>query len=132
MFSFRPKYALLALVFFVIEVLIAIYVHDSFVRPFVGDYLVVFLMYCFVRAFFNMHYLKAAIGVLLFSYLIETLQYFQFVQRVGLAKYKILAIVLGTSFEWFDMLAYTLGFITIILIEYRRGEALKFTPKKGI
>lgn len=132
MFTFRPKYALLAIVFFVFEVLIAIYVHDSFVRPFVGDYLVVFLVYYFVRAFFTMHYLKVAVAVLLFSYLIETLQYFQFVQRMGLAKYKILAIVMGTSFAWFDILAYTLGFITIILIEYRRGEALKFIPKQGI
>lgn len=132
MFIFRPKYALLAIALFIIEVLIAIYVHDSFVRPFVGDYLVVFLVYCFVRAFFNMHYLKAAVAVLLFSYLIETLQYFQFVERMGLAKYKILAIALGTSFEWFDILAYTLGFITIILIEYRRGEGVEFTPKQDI
>lgn len=132
MLTFRPKYALLAIALFIIEVLIAIYVHDSFVRPFVGDYLVVFLVYCFVRAFFNMHYLKAAVAVLLFSYLIETLQYFQFVQRMGLAKYKILAIALGTSFEWFDILAYTLGFITIILLEYRRGEGVKFTPKQDI
>lgn len=132
MLTFRPKYALLAIALFIIEILIAIYVHDSFVRPFVGDYLVVFLVYCFVRAFFNMHYLKAAVAVLLFSYLIETLQYFQFVQRMGLAKYKILAIVMGTSFEWFDILAYTLGFITIILIEYRRGEGVKFMPKQDI
>lgn len=132
MLTFRPKYALLAIALFIIEVLIAIYVHDSFVRPFVGDYLVVFLVYCFVRAFFNMHYLKAAVAVLLFSYLIETLQYFQFVQRMGLAKYKILAIALGTSFEWFDILAYTLGFLTIILLEYSRGEGVKFTPKQDI
>jgi len=132
MLTFRPKYALLAIVFFVVEVLIAIYVHDSFVRPFVGDYLVVFLMYCFVRACLTINYLKAAVGVLLFSYLIETLQYFQFVQRMGLVKYKILAIVMGTSFAWFDILAYTLAFITIILIEYRRVGAFKFIPKQGI
>lgn len=125
MITFRPRYGLLAIVFFVIEVLIAIYVHDSFVRPFVGDYLVVFLVYCFVFTFWNAHFLKAALAVLLFCYLIETLQYFHFVHYMGLEKYRVLAIALGNSFAWYDILAYTLGFLTILLVEQIPQEPMK-------
>ena len=32
-----------------IEVLIALFVHDAFVRPFIGDVLVVAVLYCLVR-----------------------------------------------------------------------------------
>ena len=130
MFTFRRGYALLALIFFIIEVLIALYVHDAFVRPILGDYLVLFLMYCFVFAFWNIHFMKASIAVLLFAYLIETLQYFHLVHYMGLEKYKVLVVVLGSSFSWYDMLAYTLGFLTIILIEYRRAGTIHLALKR--
>lgn len=120
MFTFRPKYGLLAIAFFITEVLIAMFVNDSFIRPFFGDYLVVFLMYCFAFTFWNTHFLKVATAVLLFSYLIETLQYFHFVHYMGWQKHKIIAIVLGTDFSWYDMIAYTLGFLTIVFLEHRR------------
>lgn len=123
MITFRPKYGFLAIVFFIVEVMIAIYVNDSFIRPFVGDYLVVFLVYCAVFTFWNTHFMKAAIAVLLFCYLIETLQYFHFVHYMGWEKYRIVAIALGTGFSWYDMIAYTLGFLTILLIEYWRMDS---------
>ena len=129
MFTFRPKYGLLAITFFIIEVLIALYVHDSFFRPFFGDYLVVFLVYCSVFTFWNTHFLKAAIAVLLFSYLIETLQYLHFVHYMGWEKYRIIAVVMGIDFSWYDMIAYTLGFLTILLTEYRR---VRFPQKQSI
>lgn len=129
MFTFRPKYGLLAIAFFMIEVLIALYVHDSFFRPIFGDYLVVFLVYCAIFTFWNTNFLTAAIATLLFAYLIETLQYFRFVHLMGWEKYKIVAVALGIGFAWVDMLAYTLGFLTILLVEYRR---VKFSQKQGI
>ena len=129
MFTFRSKYGLLALAFFIIEVLIALYVHDAFVRPFVGDYLVVFLMYCAVFTFWDTHFLNASVTVLMFSYLIETLQYLHFVRYMGWEKHRLIAVVLGTDFSWYDMIAYTLGFLTILIVEYRR---LGFSQKQSI
>ena len=40
---------ILFMIFLVIEVLIALYVHDDFVRPYLGDVLVVVVLYFFVR-----------------------------------------------------------------------------------
>ena len=47
----RIFYIISFLVIFCIEVLIALYVRDRFIRPYVGDMLVVVLVYSFVRIF---------------------------------------------------------------------------------
>ena len=47
----RIFYIISFLVIFCIEVLIALYVCDNFVRPYIGDVLVVVLVYSFVRIF---------------------------------------------------------------------------------
>ena len=117
MITFNGKFFLLALVLFIIEVLIALFIHDNFIRPYVGDFLVVILVYCGVRTFIKASPLKVAIGVLLFSFLIETLQYFNIVDRLGLANNAIARTVIGYGFDWFDILAYTLGVFAILFIE---------------
>jgi hypothetical protein len=117
MLTFNLRYFLLALLLFVIEVLIALYVHDAIIRPYIGDYLVVILMYCAVKSFIKAPALWIAIGVLLFSYTIELLQYFHIVDRLGLANNTIAKTVLGYGFEWWDLLAYTLGIITVLVFD---------------
>lgn len=117
MFTFDKKFFWLALTFFVTEVLIALFVHDAFIRPYVGDYLVVMLMYCAVRTVLKASPVKVAIGVLLFSYLIEVLQHFNIVSRLGLQNNTIAKTVIGYGFDWLDLLAYTLGVITILAFE---------------
>jgi hypothetical protein len=117
-FIINPRYLLFAIILFVVEVLIALYVRDSIVRPYIGDYLVVIMIYCFVKAFIKVSPLKAAIGVLLFSYMIEFLQYFNFLEAIGLEKNKVARIVLGHGFEWIDLIAYTLGIGTVLLVEW--------------
>lgn len=129
MFRFNSRFFGYTLVLFVIEVLIALYVHDNFVRPYVGDYLVVMLLYCGVRAFINASPLKIALAVLLFAYFIELLQYFHLVDRLGLAANTVARTVIGYGFEWLDLLAYTLGVISILLLEHFFGAGL-FKQKK--
>jgi len=117
MFKFNLKYFILTLLIFLIEVLIALFVHDSFIRPSVGDYLVVILIYCLVRSFYQSTVIRVAIGVLLFSYLIEIGQYFHLVKLLGLQHSRAARIIIGTSFAFSDIIAYTLGILTVIGIE---------------
>jgi hypothetical protein len=117
MFTFDKKYFFLTIILFVIEVVIAVFARDSFVRPYVGDYLVVILIYCAVKTVLNAPVWKVALGVLLFSFLIETLQYFHIVNRLGLEHNTIARIVIGYGFEWVDILAYTLGIVTVLVFE---------------
>ena len=115
MLTFNRKYFLFAFILFVIEVLIAIFIRDRFVRPYVSDFLVVILMYCALRTFINSSPFPVAIGVLIFSFAVEILQYFQIVDRLGLSENVIAKTVIGYGFQWWDMVAYTLG-IGLVLI----------------
>jgi hypothetical protein len=117
MLRFNKKYFLLASILFIIELLIALFVRDSFVRPYVGDYLVVILIYCAVRTILDAPIINVAIGVLLFAYAIEVLQYFQIINRLGLQNNIIAKTAIGYGFEWFDLVAYTLGILTILAWE---------------
>lgn len=117
---FSAFYFIWFVAFFVIEVLIALYVKDAFIRPYLGDTFVVILIYCFIRSFLNLRVWPTIICVLLFSYSVETMQYFNVVELLGLADYKLARIVIGTSFAWGDMLAYTAGAVIIAVVEYYR------------
>jgi hypothetical protein len=120
MFRFQKWYFLLALLLFLVEVFIALFINDKIIRPYVGDFLVVILMYCFFKSFLRVPVLKVALAVLLFSYALEALQHFNLVDRLGLGSFKLARVVLGSSFEWMDLLAYTLGIIVVIVVERLR------------
>ena len=113
----NPQYLILSLLLFLIEVLIALYVDDSFIRPYLGDFLVVILIYCFVKSFLNTPFWPTALGVLIFSYAVETLQYFNIVEKLGLQHSKVARIVIGSSFEWLDLVAYTGGIALVLVVE---------------
>ena len=117
MFQFNRNYFLLTVLLFLTEIAIAIYVHDYFIRPYFGDFLVVILLYCFVKSFIKVSVLIAASLVLVFSFAIEIAQYFNMVEKLGLQHSKIARVVLGNSFAWMDLLAYVLGILTVIGIE---------------
>ena len=116
-FIFRLKYLLLTIFLFLIELAIALFVQDRIIRPFVGDTLVVCLIYCFLRIFFQAESWKIALGVLLFAFTIEILQYFDYVKLLGLENNRILSVAMGRSFAWEDFIAYFGGFLLIILSE---------------
>ncbi|HEY4616994.1 MAG TPA: DUF2809 domain-containing protein [Flavobacterium sp.] len=125
MLVFNKKYFAIAVVIFMIEVAIALFVHDSFVRPYLGDVLVVILIYCFLKSFLKLTVLQAAAFVLLFSFTIEFLQYLNIVNALHLENSKIARTVIGTSFSWIDLLTYVIGLAIVIVAE-------KYSLKKEV
>ncbi|RYE30451.1 MAG: DUF2809 domain-containing protein [Sphingobacteriaceae bacterium] len=121
MLKFHLKYFSVALLLLIIEFLIGFFVHDALIRPYGGDFLVVILLYCIVKSFLNWEVYAAALAVLLFSYAVEILQYLHIVEILGLQNSKIACILIGTSFSWTDMLAYSLGILLVIAIEKLTG-----------
>jgi hypothetical protein len=118
--KFSPWYFLLTILLLLTEIFIGFYLHDAFVRPYVGDFLVVMLIYCFVKSFMGTPVIQTTIGVLLFSYIIEVLQYFHFVDVIGLGGFRLAVTLMGNYFAWADLFAYTLGIVTVILLEQIR------------
>jgi len=115
--KFNLKYFGFAVFLFLIETYIALFVNDAIIRPYVGDVLVVILIYCFVKSVLDVQVLPTVIGVLAFSFLIEFLQYLNFVDTLGLSKNRLANTVLGNSFAWEDVLCYFIGAILIIILE---------------
>lgn len=94
--------------------------HDDFIRPTFGDFLVVILMYCGLRIFIQANYHIVIIAVLLWSYIIEVSQYFHLIVHLGLQHSRPAQWLLGSGFAWGDMLAYTLAAAFLWIVEGRR------------
>lgn len=105
----RLKYAALFAVLFIIETLIAIFVHDDFVRPYIGDVLVVMLVCTFLRIFFPEKPKLLPAFATSFAVLIEILQYFDFVEVLGLENNPIISTALGRTFDIKDIICYIVG-----------------------
>ena len=110
-------YAICFVVILVVEIIIGIYVRDSLVRPYMGDALVVVLIYCFIRIFIPNGLSQLPLYVLAFACFIEILQYFQLVDVLGISN-RILRIALGSTFDLKDMVSYAGGYVFILLAEY--------------
>ncbi len=116
----RATHLAIALAIFVAEVLIAtVFSRVVFVRAFVGDFLVVMLVYHVVKGFTLVRPRPLAVGVFLFACLVEGVQYFHPVDRLGLRHGSVLAIVMGNSFSWEDVLMYFLGCLASWLLDSR-------------
>jgi hypothetical protein len=117
---------MLAVLLLATEVLIALYMHDTLIRPYGGDFLIVILLYCLVKSFVNLPVLLTAIWVLAYAYCVEISQYFHLLSLLGLQNSKLAKILLGTSFSFMDILAYTLGITLVIVVENLRISLKKF------
>ena len=115
--KFNRPYFVLAILLFGIEILIAKFAHDQIIRPYIGDLLVVILIYCFVKSFLDTPYLNTALAVLVFSYAVETLQYFHVINWLGLENSNFARIIIGTYFAWIDLIVYTIGIAIVISLE---------------
>ena len=124
MLTFNKNYFSIFILVLTIETLIALYVHDTFVRPYLGDVLVVILIYCFVKSFLKLQVITTALAVLIFAFTIELLQYLNIVEKLGLEKSKLARTVIGTSFSLIDLLTYVVGIIIVIVVEkyYRQPK----------
>ncbi|MDX1958821.1 MAG: DUF2809 domain-containing protein [Leptospiraceae bacterium] len=114
----RPIYLFLAAINFLVLVAIVLFFSKvSFIRGFLGDTLIVPFLYLLVRGFFTLEKKIVFISVLGFSYIIEILQGFQLVTLLRLEEYKLAKIILGSTFDPMDFLAYTIGGLTIFFAD---------------
>ena len=124
----RVAYFILTLIFLWIEVVIALYVRDDFIRPYVGDMLVVVVIYTFIRIFIPEKVRLLPLFVFLFAASVEVLQYYRIVEVLGVDDIPFLAVLIGTSFDVKDIVCYGIGcailgvyeiFLDVIHLYYR-------------
>lgn len=115
----KKTYLITTIILFIIEVLIAVYLKTGFIRHTFGDFLCAMLLYCFLKTFIEGHHFKIAISVLLIAFIIEFLQLTNYLELFNLQNNHLAKIILGSTFEFSDLVAYTLGIITVIIFEYK-------------
>ncbi len=120
------NYLILFIILLLLEFAIAYFHFNSFIRGFLGDVLVILLLYSFLKIFIKNNVLKTALSVLAFTYFVELLQFFKLAAKFDIQS-EILLTIIGSVFDFWDLVAYTLGFILILLIEkiFIKNEDLK-------
>lgn len=122
---FHLGYAVAAALVFVIEVLIALFVRDSFVRPYLGDVLAVVLVYLGLRAVTRLGVVGALTATLAIALAIELGQLFGLIDALGLRGNRLAHVVLGGSFDPKDLVCYAAGAVVIAVAESLRGRIAK-------
>lgn len=122
----RLPYLTATLVLLATEVFIGLFIHDGFVRPFIGDVLVVILIYTFIRIFIPEKVRLLPLFIFIFSVAVEILQLIRIVDILGLQDNAFMSTVIGTSFDIRDILCYFVGcaFCGVWeFIRYRKSKA---------
>lgn len=101
----------------IIEIIIGTFCR-GFVRAYIGDVLIIPLIYCFVRIFYTRDnkFLPLAVGGL--GILAEIIQYFDFCGIFGIDKSSLLGIIIGSHADIKDIICYTAGVIVIYIAEF--------------
>jgi len=105
------------IIVFIIEAIIAVFIHDNFIRPYLGDVLVVVLIYCFIKAFVRNETKLLPLYIFIFAVLVEVGQYFNLVTLLGLSEYKLARIIIGSTFDMKDIACYLVGCVGLFLYE---------------
>lgn len=114
------KYIVAFLVLLIIEIIIALYVNDAVVRPYIGDVLVVILMYAMIRGVIKKSIKFLPLYLFLVASTVEFAQYFRIVDMLHLQNNKVISTIIGTSFDIKDIVCYLIA--TEILIIWEKKE----------
>ncbi|MGG7058348.1 DUF2809 domain-containing protein [Clostridium nigeriense] len=113
------KYLIAFIILFLIEVGIALFINDRIIRPYIGDILVIILMYTFIKSFINKEIRFLSIYLFIFAAFVEVIQLFNILEIVGLHNNRILSIILGSTFDFKDILCYLIGSIILLIWDKR-------------
>ena len=104
----RLIYAAAAGVLFALEIFIALYVRDDFIRPYGGDILVTVLLCCLARVVVLNRIPYLPLAVFVFAAAVE------FAQALGVAAlipdgWTVVRVAVGSSFSVWDIVCYAVG-----------------------
>lgn len=116
----RILYAVATLLLLFIEVIIALYVHDDFIRPYVGDVLVVIVIYTFIRIIVPEKCKLLPLYIFILAAGVELLQLANIVEILGVEDNRFLKILIGSVFDIKDIVCYAVGCVILCIYEWMR------------
>ena len=129
----RLIYFIASIAFLIIEILIGLYAH-GWIRNYLGDVLVVILLYTLFRTVSpewpGKWYILPTV-ILVFSFGVEFLQLWGVCDRFGITN-RLLRIIIGTGFSLIDLLCYAVGILPRYVTEYiTQGRELLRDTQNG-
>ena len=121
----RLIYGLISLLLLGAEVLIGLF-GQGWVRIYLGDILVVILLYTIVRTIIPNKKAPWFIipgVILIFAFAVEFLQLWGFCDRFGITN-ELLRIIIGTGFSTIDLICYLIGIIPCFIAEFVLNKKL--------
>lgn len=99
-----------------VEVCIGVFYFNYFIRAYIGDVIIVLVLYCLFRSFVPKKFSSygIAVGILVFSFAVEFLQKAHIADLLGVEN-KLLRIIIGTSYATEDLWCYVAGTVVTIL-----------------
>ncbi|MEQ8199657.1 MAG: DUF2809 domain-containing protein [Clostridiaceae bacterium] len=128
----RIKYGIAFSVLLCIEVLIAMFIHDRIIRPYVGDILVVIVIYCSVRVIIPAGCKLLPMWIFIFAAFVECMQYFHLIQVLGLENNTFFRILIGSTFDLKDIVCYWIGCMLVGAYQWLSGikQGVKYMGEK--
>jgi len=101
----------------IIEIGIALFVNDTIIRPYIGDVLVIILMYTLIRGivYKSIKYLPAYL--FFFALIVELAQYYRVLNMLHLQDNEIISTIIGASFDVKDILCYLIAAVILVIWE---------------
>ena len=127
-FSF--KYFIAFVLLFITIAAIALFMSGGFIRYHFGDILIVIFIYCFIRIFIRNRLRGLPLYIFIFAVLVEIGQYFGLVYILGLGHSQLARVVIGTTFDPYDILMYAIGCILIFVYNLKFPEQENSTTKE--
>ena len=125
----RILYAVATLLLLLTEFFIALYVHDDFIRPYVGDVLVVIVIYTFIRMIIPEKCRLLPLYIFIFAAGVELLQLAKIVEILGVEDNTFLKTLIGSVFDVKDIVCYAVGCVILGVYEWIRTR--KDTARKA-
>lgn len=115
-FKHMKKYSIIFLLLLVTEIAIGLFHFHKWIRYYLGDLLIIPLLYCLVRMTTTLSKKISVAFVLLIAFASEISQFFKLNEFLNITN-KVLLLLIGNSYDIKDIIAYILGVIPIYLIE---------------
>ena len=121
-FRFAARPLFVATLLFGTEILIACFGGTvPWLRGFFGDVLAVMLVYYGLSVFIGARVLCLALVAFGVGCTVELGQYVAHVNHWSIAN-PVLRLVLGSTPDWWDVVAYGLGFVLVLIVEWAAGS----------
>ncbi len=109
-------YGIWAAVLFLTEIIIGTWLNDvRLIRSYGGDVLVIPLLYCLIRLFTDKWQGLLPFLVCCIGFVAELLQAIHLSDLLGFERGSLMAVLIGTSASWWDVLCYIIGMVLLYL-----------------